>query len=155
MPRANSPADVFRHIDTKGNDPEPCWPWTSYAGDRDGRGYMALDGKRRLAYHIVWEIFNGPIPKGQVVRHKCDNPLCCNPKHLELGTQGDNEKDKYVRDRWGYPADMILEIKRLHKLHMSLRMIAQRVGTKFECEVSHTGVSKVIKRLEKEGKIND
>lgn len=144
MPRKNVPEDVFRFIDTHGNDPEVCWEWTGYASGRDGRGYLALDGKRRLAYHIVYELVNGDIPKGHVIRHKCDNPLCCNPTHLELGTQGDNEKDKYTRDRWGYPNDMILEMRRLRKFGMSFRKIAERVSDKFECTVSHTGVAKIL-----------
>lgn len=31
--------------------------------------------------------------------HDCDNPRCCNPKHLRLGTHRDNMDDKIVRNR--------------------------------------------------------
>lgn len=145
MARTNVASDVFRSIDTQGNDPELCWPWTAHLGGRDGRGYMTLDGRRRLAYHIVYEIFNGPIPEGIKIRHTCDNPACCNPKHLVPGTQGDNENDKYERDRAGYTHDMLKEIRRCAKLGMSYRAIADRVNEKFDTQISFSGVGKVIR----------
>ena len=37
--------------------------------------------------------------KGKVVRHKCDEPKCVNPEHLELGTPKDNMDDRTKRDR--------------------------------------------------------
>lgn len=145
MARKNTPSDVFRYINTMGNDPEPCWPWTGHLGGRDGRGYMTIDGTRQLAYRIVWEIFKGPIPEGQKVRHRCDNPQCCNPTHLMLGSQGDNEKDKYDRDRAGYTHDMIKEMRRLNKMGFSYRAIAERINEKFDCKISYSGVGKVIR----------
>lgn len=39
-------------------------------------------------------IFNGIVPPNIVIRHKCNNPRCVNPKHLLLGNQSDNERDK-------------------------------------------------------------
>lgn len=145
MARSNKPSDVFKHIDTKENDPSVCWLWMGHLGGRDGRGYFTIEGKRRLAYHIVWEIFNGPIPEGQKIRHTCDNPQCCNPKHLELGTQGQNEDDKYIRDRWGYTQEMIREMKRLNKLGFTYRAIAKQINEKFDCNISFTGVGNIIR----------
>lgn len=143
MVRKNVPEDVFRFIDTKDNDPEQCWPWIGYIHPQNGRGYFSLEGKRVLAYRVVYELINGEIGS-QLIRHKCDNPVCCNPTHLELGSQGDNEDDKYTRDRWGYTNDMILEMRRLRKFNMSYRKIAEMVGKKFDCEISHTGVAKIL-----------
>ncbi|AFV50997.1 hypothetical protein Abp1_0022 [Acinetobacter phage Abp1] len=37
--------------------------------------------------------------EGLVVRHKCDNPRCVNPEHLEIGTLADNNKDRAKRGR--------------------------------------------------------
>jgi hypothetical protein len=106
---------------------------------------MTIAGKRQLSYRIVWEIFHGPIPDGQKVRHKCDNPLCCNPMHLELGTQGDNEDDKYVRDRWGYTKEMVRQMRRYNKLGMTYRAIADRINKEFDVNISFSGVGKVIR----------
>ena len=79
-----------------------------YIGSRDSRsGYGKVrvgsrtDGTRRTAraHRVAWEIARGPIPEGHVVRHRCDNPPCVNPDHLELGTQADNVQDMVDRGR--------------------------------------------------------
>jgi hypothetical protein len=44
-------------------------------------------------------IFKGCIPDGMLVLHKCDNPRCCNPEHLFLGTSQDNQDDKVSKGR--------------------------------------------------------
>jgi hypothetical protein len=48
----------------------------------------------------IYEECFGPISKGLVVRHKCDNPLCINPEHLELGTVMQNTLDKKRHNTW-------------------------------------------------------
>jgi hypothetical protein len=67
---------------------ESCWPWT--AGKTTG-GY----GQHRNGgcHRIAWELVNGPIPNKLCVLHACDNPPCCNPAHLFLGTRRDNALD--------------------------------------------------------------
>jgi hypothetical protein len=79
-----------------------CWNWTG--GKQKNRtgmeyGYFRYGGKMRRVNRLIHETFNGPIPAGYVVRHKCDNPLCVNPKHLEAGTQRQNVSDRYERGR--------------------------------------------------------
>lgn len=72
-----------------------CWVWN---GRRTTRGY----GKGRrdtLIHRLAYETWVGPIPEGHVVRHKCDNPPCINPDHLETGTQADNSRDMVERGR--------------------------------------------------------
>lgn len=56
-------------------------------------------GTRKKVHRFIFEQCFGSIPDGMVVRHKCDNTLCINPEHLELGTQSDNVHDCFARNR--------------------------------------------------------
>jgi hypothetical protein len=73
-----------------------CWNWQG-ATMKNGYGEFHLHGSSVYAHRISYIIFYGEIPEGLLVRHKCDNKLCVNPKHLELGTHSDNLIDSYTR----------------------------------------------------------
>ena len=76
-----------------------CWVWSGGI-DNHGYGYIYRGhGDRIRAHRLSWEIHNGPIPPGMVVRHGCDNPPCVNPAHLTIGTQSDNVEDMVRRGR--------------------------------------------------------
>jgi HNH endonuclease len=76
-----------------------CWIVTSHKPYKDGRVRLRDNGKLTYAHIVVYKRVHGDIPDNKVVRHKCDNPQCCNPDHLELGTQADNVQDRYERNR--------------------------------------------------------
>ena len=79
-----------------------CWPWR---GARNGNGYgnfrMAEFGRMTFSAHrVAYLICSGEWPPdGLLIRHKCDNPICVNPHHLECGTVADNMRDMVERDR--------------------------------------------------------
>ncbi|WP_416053644.1 HNH endonuclease signature motif containing protein, partial [Escherichia coli] len=64
---------------------------------------------------LIWELRNGPIDEGLVVRHKCDNRKCCNPEHLELGTRADNMNDRFIRGGYSmYPSvESVVSLRRI------------------------------------------
>lgn len=72
-----------------------------YTGTIDPTGYgvIQVNRKRTKAHRLSFELHNGPIPTGMMVRHKCDNRPCINPAHLELGGQMENMADMVDRGR--------------------------------------------------------
>jgi hypothetical protein len=69
-----------------------CWNWQR---GRHERGYgLFRENKKQIRVHRKsYELFKGPIPEGMMVCHHCDNPPCCNPDHLFVGTCTDNLRD--------------------------------------------------------------
>ena len=80
--------------------PTECWEWQGYYFGSLGYGGVKLAGKSWYAHRIAYYLYYGKDPGEHCVCHKCDNPKCCNPKHLWLGTQSDNEQDKVQKGRW-------------------------------------------------------
>lgn len=79
-----------------------CWEWRgSIECASMGYGSFSIAQQKIGAHRFSYQYFHGPIPEGLVVRHRCDNPLCVNPWHLETGTHQDNMLDKVIRGRSG------------------------------------------------------
>lgn len=84
-------------------DPDTgCWNWTR---STRGSGYAQVsrcDHTSRMGSHMVWEMYNNSsVEFGMCILHKCDNPLCLNPKHLHKGTKKDNTQDMVQKGRYG------------------------------------------------------
>lgn len=80
--------------------PDECWPWN---GSNDPREYGSIwvDGKRRKASQISWELANGrPFPPNTMACHTCDNPPCVNPAHIWPGSMSDNILDSVSKGRF-------------------------------------------------------
>lgn len=77
----------------------PCSTFTGSKAAKGGHGLMWDDGKVSYTHRVAYEHKNGPIPKGMVLMHLCDNPACCNPGHLTLGTKKDNTHDAVLKGR--------------------------------------------------------
>jgi len=90
--------EFWSKVDKKGED--ECWEWK---GGKFIQGYGAYcrNCKTVKSHRVSYEITYGSIPKNMCVLHKCDNPSCCNPKHLFLGTNKDNTEDMFIKKRDG------------------------------------------------------
>ena len=90
----NRGKDISYEINDNG-----CWECTSHRKDRNGYPSIYVNNKNHIMSRYIYERFNGDIPLGYVIRHKCDNGSCINPSHLETGTCLDNIHDKVIRNR--------------------------------------------------------
>lgn len=84
----------FRRIQKTG-----CIQFRHKIANKDGYPVIKRNRKQYFYTRYVWEKINGPIPKGLVLRHTCDNPACVNRDHLLLGTHADNVADRVARGR--------------------------------------------------------
>ena len=88
--------DFWSSVDRR--EQSKCWVWTR-GKLPEGYGQLRVHGRNILAHRHAWELTNGPIPTYRLVLHACDNPSCCNPAHLFLGSQRDNVRDMIEKGR--------------------------------------------------------
>jgi len=83
---------------------DQCWEWQGYRYPK-GYGYIRARGAAIYAHRMAAAIAGYPIElrpgnkSSQCVCHRCDNPPCCNPAHLFVGTTLDNMRDKMAKGR--------------------------------------------------------
>jgi hypothetical protein len=123
------PLDSLIHV----RGPEDCWEWTG-AVNRDGYGRYNMDGRGHMAHRLAWVAAGNELPPGMVLMHSCDNPPCCNPAHLSVGTSAENTADKVRKDRHAkgegiaasiLTAEQVIEIRSRYQFRrMTYKMLA-------------------------------
>jgi len=94
--KRNIKESVWKQIDKRGED--DCWEWMGYK-NKDGYGRISIGRKLYSTHRLVYELMKGNILHNEVIMHLCNNPSCCNPKHLKCGTQEDNIYQMYEEGR--------------------------------------------------------
>lgn len=108
--------------------PEPnsgCWLWMGAL--TKGYGMLWIIDRAVYAHRASWLSHRGPIPNGCEVLHKCDNAICVNPDHLEVGSHKKNMEDMSIRGR----CETKLSIDRVQSIRRDTRpqpKIAQSYG---------------------------
>lgn len=95
--RKNNAQDFWGKIDIE-NSIKVCWEWKGKRGTKE-YAETRWHGKSIRCHRKAYELWYGDIPEGMLVCHKCDNPPCCNPYHLFLGTHQDNVDDRERKGR--------------------------------------------------------
>lgn len=97
----DSIAHFWERVNIKGED--DCWDWTGATTGRDKNyGTVVIGSKHIYTHRLAYKLKNGELIKGLVIRHTCNNPICCNPKHLIQGTFKENTHDALDAGRMAY-----------------------------------------------------
>lgn len=85
--------------------------------------YIAIhvNGDKFLAHRIAYAIYHNADPGDMMVCHRCDNVKCCNPKHLFLGTDSDNQVDSMSKGRNPRARFTDVEIEKIFELYSTLQ----------------------------------
>jgi hypothetical protein len=109
-----------------------CWVYRGSLANT-GYGRSVYCGKRWQAHRLAWHLLVGAIPEKKYVLHKCDNPPCCNPAHLWLGTQEDNMKDcsRKNRARNGHVKLSEKQVLEMIALRKTKKLTYEKIGAAF------------------------
>ena len=129
-------------------EPDECWPWTR--GTSMGYGMMRVGGAKHRTHRLAYFYEHGSWPK--LACHHCDNPLCCNPRHIYNGTHSTNIHDRVDRHPQSWlrgeraagsrlTAVQVREIRARRSAGETIQSIAVDFG------ISSTHVSRIARRL--------
>lgn len=136
IPRSNKNEPLKARFFARAKKSRGCWQW---AGTTDWKGYGVIEIKKPgaarrhvlRAHRISFEIFNGVIPPGKFICHKCDNPPCVNPKHLFIGDRSDNMQDCFTKGRGRTGILRPRDIRYIRKEYPKKDVTARRLAKKF------------------------
>jgi hypothetical protein len=117
--------DFWARVDRSGGD-DACWPWTGrLGGEGYGECHAKVDGSWRtlLTHRRAYTLAKGD-PGPLCVLHTCDNRPCCNPRHLWLGTRGDNNRDMHEKRRNRQPrGELVANAKLTDRQVLAIRTL--------------------------------
>jgi hypothetical protein len=133
----------------KKGKPLECWPWiAAFRNNRVSLKYGAfwLNGRHQPASRVALILSGVDVPEGMDVCHRCDNPPCCNPAHLFVGTAQDNMDDKTSKSRQvmgcrvhtaKLTAEDVLAIRALKPEQPGQRGLAKALAEKYGVRQTH------------------
>lgn len=120
-----------------------CWNYTAFL-DKHGYGQVHFRRRTESVHRVVAALFLGfDLKSGLCVLHKCDNPRCCNPEHLFVGTKHDNTQDAMRKGRMVMQSPQI-RCRRGHELTPANRIHCSSGGT--TCRECHNAAQRRRRR---------
>lgn len=89
-------ATFWLRVEVRG--PNDCWEWQG--AKANGYGRFSVHAVKYPAHRLAWEFFNRQKMDEAHACHRCDNPGCCNPKHIFPGSHSDNARDAARKGRY-------------------------------------------------------
>jgi len=127
--------DFWFWVNVKNKD--ECWLWLGKL-NQWGYGRFYKNGFTAMAHRVAYELTTNKNIDGLIAMHTCDNPACCNPNHLVMGTHADNQKDKYKKNRQAkgemmgssiLTNEQVIEARKKYKPHkITYQMLANEYG---------------------------
>jgi len=131
-------------------DDDSCWPWLG-ATNQKGYGSVWI---RELCTRVSSNRASFFLSHGfwpTVARHTCDNPICCNPRHIIDGSVMDNIQDRTDRGRHFQPKGELNNMSRLneHDVHLIRQLVCfgqSQASVSRQFGVSRTTICDIVHR---------
>jgi len=148
--KENTPEILWGKVDKRGED--ECWPWLGGVNDEYGR--VRINGKKYYAHRVIFNLTYPNVIELKAPKidrdttgfllHKCDNPICCNPNHLMVGSQLDNIRDRDSKNRHAdfsgeknprskFSLEQVNELRELRKTGMLIIDLANKHKVSYSC----------------------
>lgn len=152
----NTPLKFWARVNILG--PDDCWEWQG-AISSGGYGSLSYRGISAVAHRVAYFLAGGGVPitapkdksLSGFILHSCDNKICCNPKHLHLGTYSCNQVEAYARNLRVQPKgeahpNSKLSSAQAARVRELYNMGATQVDISRQFGVSQVAISLIVRR---------